>query len=130
MHRRIKPVDTLTSVKGGESRYDEQYADHARAELRKFLEEKTQEKAARALRMNQSTISRNLDPARQPSIRLLIRLAEATGRTIDDLIGLRHKSGEFVRLSESSVMMVAKAVAKEVTSRPGRRPSSKPPKSG
>jgi transcriptional regulator with XRE-family HTH domain len=129
MHRRIKPIDTLTSVRGGESRYDEQYADHAREQLRKFLEARTQEQAAKLLRMNQSTISRNLDPARQPSIRLLIRLSEATGRTIDDLIGLRHKSGEFVRLSESSVMMVAKAVAKEVSRHPERRSSTKPPKS-
>lgn len=124
MQMRIKRTDTLRSVKSGESRYDEEYAEHARRELRKFVEERTQTEAARLLRVSQATISRNLVPTRQPSFRILIRLAQVTHRTIDDLIGLGRVEPRQVRLPDSEVMRVAQRVAEHLAS---KMPSEPPP---
>lgn len=114
----------MPSVKRGQGRYGDKYADHARRELQRFVEERTQTEAARILKVNQGTISRNLDPAKQPSLFLLIRLSEATGRTIDDLLGVAHAPTNEVRLRESEVIRVAKAVAAEVAK---KLPSDRPP---
>lgn len=124
MQRRIKPADTLASVKSGESRYDEAYADRARKELRRFVDERNQTEAARLLGVSQGTISRNLDPDRQPTFRILIRLAQVTHRTIDDLIGLRDGGGTEVRLRDGELMRVAEMVAQRVAS---KLPSEPPP---
>lgn len=124
MQRRIRRADTLPSVKRGESRYDEEYADYARKELRRFVEERTQTKAAELLQVDQSTVSRNLDPTRQPSFKILIRLAQVTHRTIDDLIGLGRVEPRHVRLPDSEVMRVAEVVAEHLAR---KMPSEPPP---
>lgn len=123
MHMRIKPTVTLRCVKSGEGRYDEAYAAHARNELRRFVEERSQTEAARLLGVNQATISRNLKPDRQPSFKILIRLAQATHRTIDDLIGLGRARPTEVRLRDSEVLRVATAIAEQVA----RKIPSEPP---
>lgn len=121
---RIKPGDTLASVKSGESRYDEEYAEKARSELKKFVDERTQTEAARLLGVSQGTISRNLDTDKQPSFRVLIRLAQVTHRTIDDLIGLRDRKTVDVRLRDSELTRIADMVSDRVAS---KLPSEPPP---
>jgi transcriptional regulator with XRE-family HTH domain len=134
MHRRIRPTDTLGSVRTGDSRYDDEYAARARAALKKFNDEHGQMESARLLGVNQSTISRNLSTDRQPSFKILILLSKATGRTIDEIIGLQHESRKEVTLSDSSLMRAAKAVAEEVihkirSDRPPPLPPKRPKKS-
>lgn len=115
---------TSVSPKVGETRYDEVYAEHARDELRKFLSDKTQDEAAEKLGMHQTTISRNLRIDRQPSFLILIRLAKATRRTIDEIIGLYTVAPPPPSISDSAVMRIAKATAEELAR---KLPSVPPP---
>lgn len=131
MHPRMKPTNTLTSVKSGDARYDETCANHAREELRRFLETRTQEEASKALGMHQTTISRNLRADRQPSFKIVIRLAKATGRTVDDIIGLAGtRQVELRKLAEGVAEEVARRLRDSTPPPPEstRRPSRPAPR--
>lgn len=70
-------------------RYDEQYARNARRILAHFVKESgSQQAAADALGVKQATVSRALQDAGQPTVKLLISLRQKTGLTLDEMLGL------------------------------------------
>jgi hypothetical protein len=80
MRNRISPDDTLTSVKVGDRRYDERCAEHARGVLRDWIRDKGgQQEAAGILGVDQSTMSRAIDPSKQPTLKILLLLSKETG---------------------------------------------------
>ncbi len=48
--------------------------------------------AAKVFGVKQSTIARTLSGELQPSLKILMGLREATGRSVDDLLGLTARS--------------------------------------
>lgn len=142
--KRFSPI-VLTVSKAGDRRYDPACAERARGALKQFVDSLGGNglEAARQLGTHQSTLWRNLQEDRQPSLNILIRLAKKTHRTVDEILGLARPTSAEVRLSDSSLMRAAKMIASEVArelrdesgpSRPGnkgsgrRRGSSMPPK--
>lgn len=70
-------------------RYPEEYAKNARKVLEHFVREAgTQEAAADALGVKQATISRALQDAGQPTVKLLIALRQKIGLSLDEMLGL------------------------------------------
>jgi hypothetical protein len=70
-------------------RYDEVAAESARLALLAFVRScGTQEAAAERLRVKQPTIGRNIKPGNQPTLKVIIALAKATGLTVDRILGL------------------------------------------
>lgn len=123
MQQRIKDVGTLELVKDTNRRYDEQCALHARLVLQRFVEASgSQEKAAKALGVDQGTVARSLAVDKQPSLRTLIALSRTTHQSLDAILGL-----EVVPMVDVSA--IAEMVANEVQKRLHRGPSSTPPKS-
>ncbi len=78
------------SEKGSLVRYDELAAATARGFLQAYKDasKSSQAKLAHRLGVDQSAISRVLSGELQPSAKLLIGLRRATGRSIDELLGL------------------------------------------
>lgn len=69
-------------------RYDEVFAQNARNALAEFVRDHGgQIPAAKLLGCNQGTLSRDMQAHKQPSLRVLVALAERTGRTVDDILG-------------------------------------------
>lgn len=84
----MKTAPTLATV-SEDRRYDEKYAEAARKILRAFVQEcGTQGKAAEALGVHQSAVSRSASKTSQPTLKVLIALREKIGLTIDEMLGL------------------------------------------
>lgn len=74
----------------GRTGYDTANADHARRALRDFVTQCGDEaKAARELKLPQPTFWRYMNGQQQPPLRVLIALSKKTGRSLDDILGLR-----------------------------------------
>jgi transcriptional regulator with XRE-family HTH domain len=111
----------------GDRRYDEDCANHAREVLRGWVEEQGgQEKAAELLDVSQGTISRNLNVASQPTLKVLLLLAKKTGWTLEKIFGLAVPPPPSVpvRMSESQLQRVAEKVAEQVSRHLTPRPMS------
>lgn len=120
MRYRIRPDDTLSPVPSGERRYDDDCADHARDVLRTWVQARGgQSAAAKLLGVNQSTINRALDPASQPTLKVLIPLAIHLRWSLDQLLGLKPPPAPpaVVRVSDSEVQRIAEKVATQVARR-------------
>lgn len=117
MRYRISPDDTLAPVPSGDRKYDEDCATHARDLLREWVREHGgQTKAAKKLGVHQSTVLRSLDPKSQPTLKVLIPLAEKMHLSLDQVLGLRPRPPPppVIRITDSEVLRVAEHVAKQV----------------
>jgi transcriptional regulator with XRE-family HTH domain len=114
MQTRIKGGKATGSRRTHDARYDSVCAAHARLALEAFVtQHQSQEKAAQVLGLNQGTLSRSLRPNAQPTIRVLLALSLATGRKIDELLGLEQPVREHVarvtraRITDSELTRIA-----------------------
>ncbi len=142
MRYRISRADTLASVIPGERRYDEICADHAREVLRKWVQDQeNQQSAAKKLGVDQGTISRNLNPKNQPTLKILIPLSRAMNWTLDQIFGLTPPPPPppIIRISDSEVNRVADRLADRIARKltppqgtpvPPMLPPGPPPRSG
>lgn len=131
MRYRIIKTNTLRSVKDKNTeRYDEECADFARKELKKFVDQfPTQTAAAKVLDINQGTLSRMLTGELQPNMKVLLCVARQTRRTIDEVLGLtRDVVSIESRIRDSQLQRVAEVVAARVAERLKSDPP--PPLSG
>ena len=119
MRYRISRTNTLPSVREKDRRYDETCADHARAELQKFVDDHgSQEAAAEALHLNQGTVSRALKQENQPSLKVIMGLSRKTRRTVDEILGLGKGTVAIeTRIRDSQLQRVADAIAEQVAER-------------
>ena len=123
MTSRIKEVGTLESVSDKKRRYDEDCADRARRVIRLFVDKHgTEQAAAKELGVHQSTINNNLNPTKQPTLRVIIPIARKLGRTIDDILGISPPP----TLNEEAI---AELVARKVEETLARAPTTRPPPS-
>ena len=132
MRYRILPADTLASMPSGTRRYDEECAKHARQVLRDWVQRNGgQDEAARILGVDQSTISRSLNVANQPALKVLIPLSKEMRWSLDQILGIAPlpPPPAVVRMSDSEVQRVAEKVSKYVARRltPREMPAAKTP---
>lgn len=127
MRYRISRGFTVRYVKDRNRRYDDAAADHARAELSKFVRDAgSQDEAAKKLHIDQGTISRALKLENQPSLKVIMALAARTRRTVDDILGLTKAPAPDYRMTDSDVSRIAEEAIERVLR---KYPSEPPPPS-
>lgn len=134
MRKRMQDGDSLEVVRKHERRYDERCADHARRALREWVDAQGSEvAAARLLEVDQSTVNRNLDTTKQPTLKVLISLSKLTAMSLDQLLGLDpvRPSPTPPRMTESERRILVAEIAAQVTRKltPPGIPAAQPPRS-
>jgi transcriptional regulator with XRE-family HTH domain len=91
----LSPVGITKAERERSAPYDEATAAHARAALKAFKEaHPPQENAARLLGISQGELSKLIRGPRQPQLKTLLILARRTGRSLDEILGLRPPTVE------------------------------------